>query len=283
MEHDRYPLLLSALLDGELTDAERDETLAHLDACEACRSYFAELTALHDAFGELDEVEVPEGFAAGVMARLHEEAPQARKPRAKWRGWMTLAACAAIAILAIQTLPRAGMGSAAPKMAAARSMESAPVCYAGVETQTVTEDAAPAETQESVAAAAQDEAAEEPEALWETTMLFTSGSTANTPEASMDAMLNDSKLALPTEPMEPTAPMAEAALDNGDTEETLTLMGEGAAQWLAEHAEALGEGRWRVTVEAVNTLPDTLMLVGLQEPAEDGTLIITFGTTENPQ
>lgn len=279
MAHDRYQLLLSALLDGELSDAERDETMAHLDACDACRAYFAELTALHDAFGELDEIEVPEGFAAGVMARLHEEKPQARKPRSKWRGWMTLAACAAVAILAIQTLPRAGMGSAAPKMAAARSMESAPAYYGA----SVTADSAPAEAQESVTAAAPEEAPAETEALWETTMLFTSGSTANASESSMDAMLNDSKLALPTEPMEPTAPMAEAALDNGDTEEPLTLTGEGAAQWLAEHAEALGEGRWRVTVEAVNELPDTLMLVGLQEPAEDGTLIITFGTTENPQ
>lgn len=274
MAHDRYQLLLSALLDGELSDAERDEAMAHLDACDACRAYFAELTALHDAFGELDEIEVPEGFAAGVMARLHEEKPRARKPRSKWRGWMALAACAAVAILAIQTLPRAGMGSAAPKMAAARSMESAPAYYDA----SVTADNAPAETQESVTAAPE-EAPAETEALWETTMLFTSGGTANAPESSMDAMLNDSKLALPTEP---AAPMAEAALDNG-AEDTLTLMGEGAEKWLAEHAEALGEGRWRVTVEAVNTLPDTLMLVGLQEPAEDGTLIITFGTTENPQ
>lgn len=281
MEHDRYPLLLSALLDGELTDTERDETLAHLDACEACRSYFAELTALHDAFGELDEIEPPEGFAAGVMARLHEEKPQARKPRAMRRGWLALAACAAIALLAIQTLPRAGLGSAAPKMAAARSMESAPVYYgAAVEAQSVAEDAAPAETQSVTTA--QDEASEEAEALWETTMLFTSGSTANTPESSMDALVNDSKIALPMEPTAPAALMAEASLD-GTAEQSLTLTGEGAAQWLEEHAEPLGEGRWRVTVEAVNELPDTLTLVGLQEPSEDGTLIITLEATENPQ
>ena len=55
-----------------------------------------------------------------------------------------------------------------------------------------------------------------------------------------------------------------------------------AAEWLEANAEPLGGGLWRVSVEAVNELPDTLALVGLQEPV-DGMLTITFGTPENPR
>ena len=118
---EKYVPALSALVDGELNDTERAEVLAHLETCESCREFFAELTAMHAAFGELEEFDAPEGFADSVMARLHE-APKAKKrtPRA---AWLSLAACAALAVVVLGTPLREQFGagksadSAAPEAA----------------------------------------------------------------------------------------------------------------------------------------------------------------------
>ena len=78
------------------------------------------------------------------------------------------------------------------------------------------------------------------------------------------------------------AVLNQKVIADGATSPLLTLYGEGAADWLAEHGEALGDGLWRVSVEDVNALPDTLELVaedGVQQPV-DGMLILTLGTTE---
>ena len=116
---EKYIPALSALMDGELNDTEREEVLAHLETCEPCREFFAELTAMHAALGELEEFDAPEGFADGVMARLHET-PKKRPPRATW---LSLAACAAIVVLAVGGPLRSQFGtksaadSAAPEAA----------------------------------------------------------------------------------------------------------------------------------------------------------------------
>ena len=76
MKHEEYREKLSALLDGELTDAERAELTAHLASCPTCQTYLIELTAMHDALGSMEPPSVPDGFAAIVMARLHENEPE---------------------------------------------------------------------------------------------------------------------------------------------------------------------------------------------------------------
>ena len=268
MNHDEYKEKISALLDGELTDAERTDVLAHLETCEACRSYLAELTALHDALGDMEPIDAPEGFAEGVMARLHaESAPRAwaaREPkkRAAWRRWAALAACAAVVVLAVTTLPNMRMGGASG--ATADSAASGSV--SATESMMVQSTMTTASSAPAAAAADTEESAETPE--MQTDLYKAAGiDEYAAPEAAVETEKG------------PATATAEAAPP------VLTLIGDGAAEWLEENAEPLGDGRWLVTVEAVNALPDTLELVAeadLQQPV-DGTLVITLGTTENPR
>ena len=48
---EEFAPLLSAFVDGELTEEERAEVLAHVSECEKCRRLLGELTALHAALG----------------------------------------------------------------------------------------------------------------------------------------------------------------------------------------------------------------------------------------
>lgn len=291
MDHNSYKELLSALLDGELNENERGTALAHLAECEACRTYFAELNAMRDALGGLDEVEPPEDFAAGVLARLHAEAaPQKAKKRSPWRGWGALAACAAVIVLAVAALPRMGGAKGAapssPMFAAPATVPAAPAAAPAAPAEASTEETDYGFAAANDAPAGADGALEMPEAWLESSAVAAPHAeehreTLITSEASQKSTASGGEL--PAESAEPTPPMTAIAAE--DAAYTLTLMGEGAAEWLEANAEPLGGGLWRVSVEAVNDLPDTLALVavdGLQEPA-DGTLIITFGTPENPR
>lgn len=118
-DHEKYTLALSAYLDGELGESERAKLLAHLETCEVCKTYLAELTELRDAFGGLDDVEVPAGFADGILTRLQADAAVLRgadaasdsgNARTVWekrrsrRGWIPLAACAAVVVLMASAL-----------------------------------------------------------------------------------------------------------------------------------------------------------------------------------
>ena len=126
-ECEEFAPLLSAFVDGELTEEERAEVLAHVSECEKCRRLLGELTALHAALGELEDEDVPAGFTEGVMAAVRAEKaamPRMKKPSA-WRRWMPMAACAAIvALAAAVTIPRTEMKqettSAAPDAPAAQ-------------------------------------------------------------------------------------------------------------------------------------------------------------------
>ncbi len=310
MTHYEYKEKLSALLDDELSEAERDTVLAHLDACEDCRAYFAELNAMHEALGELEEYDTPENFAAGVMARLHEEQAKkvsdfraAAKSRRPWRSWGALAACAAAVVLAVVAIPQTvRMGKGAPAVAGAPA-EAAPMLMAPAAPPDEYRAAGSAEAAESEAPASSEYGYSTNAALYDTPEespaepVLPAGS-----ETSADSKLRAasdsgvSPYAVTAGPNGESASAPAASMNDGATSGTensvaestapvMTLMGNGAADWLAEHGEPLGDGRWRVSVEDVNTLPDTLALVaadGLQEPV-DGMLIVTYGTTENPR
>lgn len=99
MNCDYYLELLSARLDGALTESEERELEAHLEACPACRAAGAQLTALQSAFAELEEAPAPEGFTQDVMDRVRaadKTVPLFRRPR--FRVLAGLAACAVLAV-----------------------------------------------------------------------------------------------------------------------------------------------------------------------------------------
>ena len=104
-----YEELIGAALDGEITAEEEKELRAHLESCEACRSFYEAMQAISGADDALGEP--PENFTANVMARVHEAAAPAKTPeetQAKKKTNITrlvtrygaLAAAAAVAIWA---------------------------------------------------------------------------------------------------------------------------------------------------------------------------------------
>ncbi|MGI6029467.1 MAG: anti-sigma factor family protein [Candidatus Heteroscillospira sp.] len=80
--------MISAMLDGELTDAEREALETHIYACPDCRRAYDAFSAMSENLRE--PAPVPENFSAGVMA--HIRAPKQRKV-IPWRRWGALAAC----------------------------------------------------------------------------------------------------------------------------------------------------------------------------------------------
>jgi hypothetical protein len=80
----------SALWENELSPSDQAEIRGHLDLCAECREEFARfdrtLRLLHSA----EEVDVPEGFLAGVYEKLEERKRGGLAPAAKGRGWLNL-------------------------------------------------------------------------------------------------------------------------------------------------------------------------------------------------
>lgn len=146
-----YEELIGAALDGEITAEEDKELRAHLESCEACRSFYEAMRAISgtdDALGD-----VPENFTANVMARVHETAAPAEKPAKKKASIQrlvtrcgALAAAAAVAIWAGVTFS----GTFAAKGASSTAREESEIAmYSAAEDSAETEraarDAAPAE------------------------------------------------------------------------------------------------------------------------------------------
>lgn len=101
MNCDRYLELLSARLDGALTEAGARELEAHLVSCPECRAAEGQLAALRSAFAELEDIPAPQDFTQDVMDRIRESEPNKTVPlfrRPLFRAMTGLAACAALAV-----------------------------------------------------------------------------------------------------------------------------------------------------------------------------------------
>ena len=91
--------LLSAWLDGELSENEQRQMQAHLEQCAQCRALFEQLQALHTSFSDLEELPAPEGFAQRVMECVEKETKPKVVPlfkRPQVRSFAALAACAVL-------------------------------------------------------------------------------------------------------------------------------------------------------------------------------------------
>lgn len=141
-----YEELIGAALDGEITAEEDKELRAHLESCEACRSFYEAMQAISgtdDALGD-----VPENFTANVMARVRETAAPAEKPAKKKAGiarlvtrYGALAAAAAVAIWAGVTFS----GTFAAKGASSTAREESEIAmYSAAEDSAETEPPAEA-------------------------------------------------------------------------------------------------------------------------------------------
>ena len=101
MACDRFWELISARLDGALSQEEERELEEHLAVCPECRAVGAQLAALQGTFPELEDISAPEGFARGVMDRIRAEARPKVIPLFKRPQFRTLAGLAACLVLVV--------------------------------------------------------------------------------------------------------------------------------------------------------------------------------------
>ena len=103
--HDKYAALLDAFIDGELSAQEAGEVREHLTLCADCQSYVSDALTMRDAFPDIEETVVPDGFAESVLAALP---PRQIQWRTQWKKFvLPLAACLAVFLL-VRGLPRIG-------------------------------------------------------------------------------------------------------------------------------------------------------------------------------
>ena len=92
---EQYAAALSAFVDGELSENEKEEVLSHVEHCQNCREYLSELMIVHTMFEEMPELDAPEGFSERVLERVHEEKRARSRHRRAWprAGRVLCAAC----------------------------------------------------------------------------------------------------------------------------------------------------------------------------------------------
>lgn len=105
---EKYWILLSAGLDGELSSEEERELEEHLRACPACRALSEELSGIHTAMSG-PAAEAPAQLLENVMAAVRAEGasplPFSREQEKKkshlkrWKSWGGMAAVIAIVLL----------------------------------------------------------------------------------------------------------------------------------------------------------------------------------------
>ena len=127
---DEMMVLLSARLDGALTEGEEAQLEEHLAQCGECRALADDLEAIHNAMPGLEEAPPP-GLTEAVMARIRatgEEPipfPVKKSARRHWQTWGTVAAVLAVTVGILGT-QRGGLGrvsTAAMPPSAAQSVE----------------------------------------------------------------------------------------------------------------------------------------------------------------
>ena len=106
MTCDAFLDLVSDVIDGALTPAQRAEADGHLASCESCRQVVADLRRIQQATGSVERLPVPAGTWSRIEAHLMADAGFAathaahRRAHVSWRSHVWLAA-AAVLVLAV--------------------------------------------------------------------------------------------------------------------------------------------------------------------------------------
>jgi anti-sigma factor RsiW len=67
MKHDTIERLIQQALDHELSDADEQRLIQHLNTCQECRKYYEQMMAIHDECRLLNEIYPQPGFNKRVM------------------------------------------------------------------------------------------------------------------------------------------------------------------------------------------------------------------------
>lgn len=94
-ECSRIQELISALVDGEVSESEKTEIEKHVEVCPECKAMLAAFTAVSESLSALEEV--PEGIHEGIMREVKNEGKRKKSP---WLKILPLAACFALVIFA---------------------------------------------------------------------------------------------------------------------------------------------------------------------------------------
>ena len=89
----KYQEMISAMLDGEIDNNDREELMAHISECSDCRLMLEAFTAISDEIGEM--AEVPEGFSAAVMKEI-----KPKRAIIRWQRYAAMAACLVLVVSA---------------------------------------------------------------------------------------------------------------------------------------------------------------------------------------
>lgn len=96
--------LLSASLDGELTDQQEALVQAHLAQCPGCRALMTELAAIHDGCG-VWEAEPPQELTQSILDHLPTQGTRKPGKLIYWKRWGAMAAAMALIALAAWRMP----------------------------------------------------------------------------------------------------------------------------------------------------------------------------------
>lgn len=245
---EEYAALLDLFVDGELAGPEMERVRDHLAACPGCRAYVDDALAMRAGFPNVEEADVPEGFAQGVMERIRETSNRksAELRRRGIRRWMgtaaALAACCALVILVRtgsagenRTAAPAGGDSAACDRAGIVEGEEAGIApqaapEAGIAAQMAPAEAPTEKNDFTARAGGQEEAA------------------LAAPKAAVESAADESGL-------ENTAALCLTAEEAGDLLKDFTAVWENAVEWRYE----LNREEYQALLEALGRpeeLPD---------------------------
>lgn len=262
--------MLSAYMDGELSEAEAVEVEKHISACELCSLTLESYRAINS---DTLTVQAPDGFTERVMAKVKAESKPKKRKIIPFRQATLAAAMVALVLLGASgsfdaLLGRANKtaGTAVVVNNAAEEMETELKENAEhIMSFSATFDAAPAEAAmpETASATAMEAPAAEPAPVMEEAPAAPAPeSRAALTEADEAAVLADSEFGAPL------APVSEEAVEESVEAESEIISAELAG--MVTYVEP-AEGGWYIKVENNGEETDVYLPVsvaGEREPAE---------------